>query len=227
MCYAGNGAAKQFFEIALKPIACVQKDGGQPQAISSFEAGFQAVLEGSCDYFYTLEGQVLSQSRGRYCGKLTAVGRKFFETSVSFILPRNSNLTLPISLTTLRMREEDKLVSASTFAEREWCPDITDATLDWDKMKVFFYVAYSGLGVMLALMAADWNGVTPNVNAENLRPASDADQKNFPAGGATTTPVDAIPGSMTDVVVVPRSKMDNIRTSSDGSSSGDEFSSRS
>lgn len=181
LCYAGNGMAKRFYTIALAPIPCVKEVGGSPLAVASFDDGFQAVLDGTCDYFYTLQGQVLSQSRGRHCGKLTAVGTQFFATSVSYILPLNSNLTLPISLSTLRMREEDKLVSAQRHAELETCPDITDATLGWDKMKVFFYVAYCGLGVMLVLMVVDRNA-TPTVEIENLRLAPDK-RGGGPRGG--------------------------------------------
>jgi hypothetical protein len=121
MCYAGNGASKKFFDVALAPVECIQKAGDTPLQVASFDEGFQAVLDSKCDYFYTLEGQVLAQSRGRFCGKLTAVGKQFFETSVSYILPMNSSLTTPISLETLRLHEQDKLVSSKMNAENQVC----------------------------------------------------------------------------------------------------------
>lgn len=70
LCFAGNGAAENFFKVAVEPSACVTKDlaGGvveRPLIVGSFAEGFEAVLNGDCDYYYTLRGQILSQSKGR------------------------------------------------------------------------------------------------------------------------------------------------------------------
>lgn len=77
-----------------------------------------------------------SRIRNRYCGELTAVGQSFWETSVGFLLPQNSSLTKPMSWETLLLQEQDKLISSKASAEREQCQEITDATLNWDKLKV-------------------------------------------------------------------------------------------
>lgn len=127
----------------------------QPKIVSSFAAGFEKVLDESCDYFYTLEGHVVSQTKGRYCGRLTAVGKPFFDTSVGFILPMDSNLTKIMSEQTLILREADKLETSTNFADRLSCNEVTDPTITWSKLRVFFYMAYAGLGVILVFMVFD------------------------------------------------------------------------
>lgn len=134
---------------------CVKQSGKSPVMVSSFGQGFRNVKNGACDYYYTLQGQILTQSRGRYCGQLTAVGKPFFDTSVSFVLPKNSSLTSLMSMETLLLREVDLLESSSKYADRLSCPEVTDATITLSKLKLFFYIAFGGLTLILLFMILD------------------------------------------------------------------------
>lgn len=72
---------------------------------------------------------MLDAVNGRYCGKLAQVGSPFFHTTISFVLPKKSNLTNAFSKETLKLREEAKLVTGPNFADKLKCPNVTDPTL--------------------------------------------------------------------------------------------------
>jgi hypothetical protein len=100
-----------------------------PKIVDSFESGFQNVRAGTCDYFFTLGGQILWQVNGRYCNSLMAVGKPFFHTSVGFVLPKNSNLTDFLTLDTLRLRQENQLINSTQYASRFTCNIDSNFTL--------------------------------------------------------------------------------------------------
>jgi hypothetical protein len=106
------------------------RDAKVPGLAQSFDEAFEGVLTGKYDYFYTLGGQVAWAATGRYCGKLVAVGNSFFQNSVGYLLPKDSNLTAEFSKATLQLRETDKLQSISEFIhERQKCPPLMNPTL--------------------------------------------------------------------------------------------------
>lgn len=150
-----HGPCSDFACIDAGNSRCVKEIGKTPTIVKSFSEGFSSVEDEVCDYYYTLQGQVLTQTKGRFCGRLTAVGKSFFDTNVGFILPKGSALTSVMSEETLILREADKLESSFSFADDQKCPDVTDPTITWSKLKVFFYMAYAGLTIILLLMIFD------------------------------------------------------------------------
>jgi hypothetical protein len=65
-----------------------------------------------------------------YCGKLAAAGDSFFQSSVGFVLPKNSPYTLNFSTATLELRELGKVPSSADYVEkRRSCPPLTNPTL--------------------------------------------------------------------------------------------------
>jgi hypothetical protein len=101
-----------------------------PGIVHSFDEGFDGVLNGNYDYFYSLAGQVAWAANGKYCGKLALVGDSFFQNSVGFLLPRNSALTNEMSRGILQLREMDKIPSSTEYALRsKKCPPIMNPTL--------------------------------------------------------------------------------------------------
>jgi hypothetical protein len=91
--------------------------------------GFARVLDGTCDYFFTLGGQILWETNGRYCNSLSVVGAPFFQTTVSILLPKQSNLTEPMSLATLRLREENQIMNSSQYANQFTCNVQSSSTI--------------------------------------------------------------------------------------------------
>jgi hypothetical protein len=98
--------------------------------VQSFNDGFAKVYNGEYDYFYTLGGHIRWIADGEYCGKLAAVGDSFFQTSVSFVLPKNSPYTDAMSSATLVLRELDLIPSSTDYVEeRKQCAPLTNPTL--------------------------------------------------------------------------------------------------
>jgi hypothetical protein len=101
-----------------------------PGIVHSFDEGYDGVLSGKYDYFYSLGGQVAWAATGKYCGKLALVGDSFFQNSVGYLLPRNSVLTNEFSRAILQLREMDKIPLSTDYAEhRDTCPPIMNPTL--------------------------------------------------------------------------------------------------
>jgi hypothetical protein len=109
---------------------CIAANPGRvPVTVSTFDDGFTNVEAGNCDFFFNLGGQVLFEANGRHCDTLIAVGHPFFETSVGFVLPRQSNLTDTMSMETLRLREENQLVNSTQYAHQFVCHANSSSTL--------------------------------------------------------------------------------------------------
>jgi hypothetical protein len=160
VCVSGTGAARSFWDDAIASTPCIADNPDDPQnspvEVESFLMGFENVEKGVCDYFYTLSGQILSQTSNRYCGKLTPVGDPFFETSVGFLLPLGSPWTKNLSRGTLFLLEENKLQTSEQYANSiSKCLSVTDTTLQWSKLKVFFYLAFGAELVLLTIMILD------------------------------------------------------------------------
>jgi hypothetical protein len=119
----------RFAEISFR--SCHRGRGANdPGLAQSFDEAFEGVLKGKYDYFYTLGGQVAWAASGKYCGKLAAVGNSFFQNSVGYLLPKDSNITAAFSKATLQLRETDKLQSISEYVhERQKCPPLVNPTL--------------------------------------------------------------------------------------------------
>jgi hypothetical protein len=100
---------------------CVRTSGLKPQVVNTYEDGFKLVLSGGCDYFYSVGANILRNTNGKYCGRLSTVGAPFYDSSLSYLLPKNSSLTTPISLATLSLRDTNSLVSVQEFNSKQLC----------------------------------------------------------------------------------------------------------
>lgn len=87
------------------------------------------MADGKCDWFYAFASSVMEAANGRYCKILSPVGSPFFDTTISYILPKSSNLTEVFSMETLKLREEGKLETARNLANKRKCPSVTDPTM--------------------------------------------------------------------------------------------------
>lgn len=126
-----------------------------PQVVDAFDDGFDYLLNGKCDWFMA-GGSLLQEGvNGRFCRKLTVVGKPFFEHGMSYVLPKNSSITDRLSIATLRIVEENRLQTLVAYGATHSCPDITDSTMTWDRLSGFFYVVYAMLGFFAAFTVID------------------------------------------------------------------------
>jgi hypothetical protein len=109
--------------------SCVQKSGLKPQVVGTYEEAYSLVLSKRCDYMFATSGNIISNANPKYCGRLSAVGAKFYDVGLSFLLPKNSSLTTPLSKATLALRDSGKLQSIGDFLSKQKCSVYTGATV--------------------------------------------------------------------------------------------------
>lgn len=92
----------------------------------------------------------------RHCGTLVTTGLPFNTIGMSFVLPRNSILTGPMDVATLQLRSEDAIPSIEQYVQgKVSCPLGTSSTLTFDRLSVFFYVAYGACILVFLEMVLD------------------------------------------------------------------------
>jgi len=141
---------------------------GKPTFVDGYEEGNSKVASKQCKFFLASGATTQDAANGRYCGDVTTTGQSFFRGGVSFILPRNSNLTLSFSEETMDLRIEDALDTLPIFfAKRGMCSKQSHISLTARRLRIFFFMAYGAVLVMFLLMVGD-----PNVTRRehNSRP---------------------------------------------------------
>jgi hypothetical protein len=97
------------------------QSGKKPQIVQTYEDGFTLVLSEACDYMYAVGANILRNTNGKYCGRLSPVGSVFYAISLSYLLPKNSSLATPISQATLAMRDTNALLPIQEFNSKQMC----------------------------------------------------------------------------------------------------------
>lgn len=92
----------------------------------------------------------------KYCRTVVNTGDPVYPASNSFILPINSTFVSGMSNGTLRLLEQGKLESLEDYFERRGQCVLPDSTvITWEKMKIFFYLAYIATALVLIEMIFD------------------------------------------------------------------------
>jgi hypothetical protein len=78
---------------------------------------------------YSLSGNIISNANQKHCGRLSPVGAKFYDMGLSFLLPKNSSLTTPLSQATLALRDVGKIQSIADLLAKQKCSVYTGATV--------------------------------------------------------------------------------------------------
>lgn len=152
VAFLADGASQKFWKDAINvPDSCVRASEGRDGfPVPSFEVGFEAVRNGTVDYFYTLSGQVHLKVNS-FCSDFVAVGDQFFSTSVGMIMPTAlSDIAAMFSREVRYLREQDAFTSVATLADRTKCDDSLDATVTPQKLWLFFALALFCWAALLA-----------------------------------------------------------------------------
>jgi hypothetical protein len=78
---------------------------------------------------FAISANIISDANQKYCGRLSPVGAKFYDMGLSFLLPKNSSLTTPLSQATLALRDRGKIQSIGDFLAKQKCSVYTGATV--------------------------------------------------------------------------------------------------
>jgi hypothetical protein len=159
-CIPGKTATEVFWQKAIEPARqnCRRRsvEDDQPVVMYDDPSGLKAAAEtDTCDFFMELTSIVTVASENEYCNKLTVVGDAFSPLTTGFVLPRNSNLTMPMSNATLQLQQQDKLQTPIEYGVVRECKELSQTRLTWRRMAIFFEVSYATLVIMILLMLID------------------------------------------------------------------------
>lgn len=146
--FIGGGASQDLWRNAIVSKGYCEQ-GETKHVADSIEDGLNLLRTGKADFFYSLEGAVLSVVNRR-CDEFAIVGEPFFSTSIGFIVPKNSSIQYKLSKATRVLRERDAFYSAKQIAMRTPCSDQSAATITLDRLS-FFFAAYFTCAILLIL----------------------------------------------------------------------------
>eukprot|EP00177_Eucheuma_denticulatum_P003261 GFKZ01005894.1.p1 GENE.GFKZ01005894.1~~GFKZ01005894.1.p1 ORF type:complete len:413 (-),score=51.48 GFKZ01005894.1:3548-4786(-) len=120
--------------------------------VETLEQGFQRLESGEVEYFFDLEGVVMTRAN-EDCGKFVVVGEGFFSTSVGFVVGKGlgEEAEKMLSKETMLLREADEFEDARIFANHLGCDKTATAiaTVGASDLWAFFGM-YGGIwGVLL------------------------------------------------------------------------------
>jgi hypothetical protein len=152
-CLPKGDASENFWLNAIEPSrnGCrkLSLEEDQPVRIEGsdpFSEGFNALTEKkTCEFFLASTGTLTVASEGPYCNRAEVVGEPFYPLSTSFILPKGSNYTVPMSEATLRLQQQDRVPSPIKYGVAQECKKQSQTQLTWETLQFFFYFAYGVL----------------------------------------------------------------------------------
>lgn len=120
---AGSGS-QEFWNFAVNTTSLREECKWDVAGITvdTLEQGFQRVESGEVEYFFDLEGVVMTRANAE-CGKFVVVGEGFFSTSVGFVTGEGlgEEVRKRLSRETMLLREADEFENARVFAKHLGC----------------------------------------------------------------------------------------------------------
>lgn len=114
------------------------------------------VANKTCKYAIVDGATALNAGATGYCRKVITTGKPMYWDGGSFIIPRGSDLVIPISKATVELRELGKLESLDEFFnKRGGCHMPSSAVLSYDKLRLFFILSYGACFVLFIIMLID------------------------------------------------------------------------
>lgn len=114
--------------------------------------GLEKLEKGVVDFFLGPRNSAVVFAQGRFCGTLTQVGEEFFNNTLSFVLPKNSNMTRQLSYVTLELGRQNKIPGVIAYGSPRPCQSKKERKLTWAQMKEFFFVAWGALAAFALLL---------------------------------------------------------------------------
>lgn len=105
-----------------------------------------------CNFFLASKTTLSTAAQTSYCGTLSVVGKEFSPNSLSFLLPKGSPYTAPLSAATLDLQTRGKIQDPISFAVSSPCKRQIETQTSWRQLDVFFYASWTLLVVLLIVM---------------------------------------------------------------------------
>lgn len=135
---------------------CHEESMHEPIFVDSVEEGARNLESKKCKYMMTAESTGLSRSQGEYCGIMVMTGDLCFSGGSSFLLPRGSNLTRPMSKATLEMNQAGSLPTIEKHVRSGGqCRTNQHKTLTLKQLRLFFIFAFVACFLLLLEMILD------------------------------------------------------------------------
>lgn len=124
--------------------------------MDNYDELIEKTVRKDCKYSLALGSTLLDAVVGKHCGRLVETGEPFVEDGVSFVLPRESPYTLEMSNATSQLKAEGALPNFLEYLRaREQCSLKGNPTLDFKKLRIFFFVAFVVCFVIFVEMVVD------------------------------------------------------------------------
>lgn len=109
-----------------------------------------------CSYALALGATIENLAHGHYCGKMVITGDPFYSTGLSMVLPKGSQWTEIMSDATLKLTETGSIPTIKDLIARTGlCKNDTDTVLTFDKLRIFFIMAYVVCALLFLEMVID------------------------------------------------------------------------
>lgn len=134
--------------------ACHTQEGQKtPKLVNSYEELFLQARSLECK-FVLAGGLTLEYAAStRYCGVMRTVGRSFYRSSLSFILPRNSSMIPDMDRATLLLRSKDIIPTLDDYVNRNGnCGRKPSTSLTFRRLQGFFCFAFGAVIILFAAM---------------------------------------------------------------------------
>lgn len=165
-CIPKGGASEDYWKNAIEASRndCRTKSAQEdrPQIIGAHgkfsdpsSAGLNAVATKRCKFLLALTSTVTGAAHGRYCNILSVVGDTFSQAPVSFVLPKDSNLTAHIDAATVSFQQRDTLLTPIKHVVQQECKGATEKRLNWKRLGFFFYFSWVCHLIMFVYMLID------------------------------------------------------------------------
>ncbi|CAN8072622.1 unnamed protein product [Agarophyton chilense] len=149
ICIIKGGAMETYWNDSLATDPCHEND--KPKFMNSHSEMFQAVQSSRCLYGIAMETVLNNANRETYCNSFVSLGEPFQTGGLSMLLPKNSNLTQPMSLGVLALlRNQTKSYLNKYLNTLPNCRADVNTNLSFTKLRLFFFLAF-GFGVVIFL----------------------------------------------------------------------------
>jgi hypothetical protein len=167
VCFQDGGAGMTFWEQAVKSALDSSNCERPGKSISDNEdrgvfgptTESFSILESraGCDMYFANGGFTEWAVSGEFCRRLEQVGEPFYPMELSYVVPKGSPFLRLLNRETLYLRERGLLLAQTEYTKTQHStcePAPLDKSLSWEKLSVFFFVAYGILFIVFLLMIA-------------------------------------------------------------------------
>lgn len=159
VCIPKGGAVQTFWNeaIAQNQNHDCKRQNSTVVTVGSYADLSDKVATGECQFAVALKATLHWSASNKYCGKVELIGKPFFNTGLSFVLPKGSPYLDELSRATLALRNHDSIPSPDQYISRqvESCQFQNRPLISLRKLRIFFILSFAVVFVIFLEMIFD------------------------------------------------------------------------